>query len=178
MEPPRATAAKERKASVVASIQRIVACTQQSANGKRSYNVTEAAMTQFDLNIQTVQQIYAAFGKGDLPALTERLSSDAEFSFEGGSAQVPWHGPWRGSEQIGRVFAALSEHVAFEAFEPLAFAAGVDIVAVRLHLRYRVVRTGRRVDEHQVHWWTLRDGKVHTLTHFEDTAQVLAANPP
>jgi ketosteroid isomerase-like protein len=89
---------------------------------------------------------------------------------------VPWHGPWRGAEQIGRFFATISENVDFEAFEPLAFAAGPDVVAVRLHLRYRIRKTGRFVDEHQVHWWTLRGDQVNALTHFEDTAQVLASN--
>lgn len=135
----------------------------------------EASMSQFDRNIQLIQNIYAAFGKGDFPAIAARLTADAEFSFEGGSAKVPWHGPWRGSEQVARFFAAISENVEFESFDPLSFAAGTDVVAVRLHLRYRVRRTARIVDENQVHWWTLKDDKVRALTHFEDTAQVLAA---
>jgi uncharacterized protein len=132
-------------------------------------------MTNFYDNVQLVQQIYAAFGKGDVATIAQHLAPDATFSFEGGSGEVPWHGPWRGSEEVSRFFAAIAANVEFEAFEPLAFTAGPDNVAVRLHLRYRVRSTDRRVDEQQVHWWTLTDGKVHTLTHFEDTAQVLAA---
>jgi len=132
-------------------------------------------MSNQDPNLQTIQSIYAAFGKGDVPAILSMLSPDAEFAFAGGSAEVPWHGPWRGPAGITRFFSAIGESVEFKTFEPLGFAAGADTVAVRLHLVYKVRGSSRVVDEHQVHWWTFRDGKVTTLTHFEDTAQVIAA---
>lgn len=132
-------------------------------------------MSHSDQLIRTIQTIYAAFGKGDVPAILENVTGDAEFSFAGGVGEVPWHGPWRGPDGIRRFFGAISEGVEFQAFEPLSFAAGPDVVAVRLQLAYRVRRSQRTVDEHQVHWWTFRDGKVASLTHFEDTAQVIAA---
>ena len=132
-------------------------------------------MSQSNPHLQTIQAIYTAFGKGDVPAILAHVAADAEFSFAGGSADVPWHGPWRGHDGIQRFFASIGEGVEFKTFEPLGFAAGTDTVAVRLHLVYQVRRSGRVVDEHQVHWWTLRDGKIKTLTHFEDTAQVVAA---
>lgn len=132
-------------------------------------------MSQSNSQVQTIQAIYAAFGKGDVPTILAHLSADAEFSFAGGSRDVPWHGPWRCQEGVQRFFSAIAEGVEFKTFEPMSFAAGSDAVAVRLHLVYQVRRTGRLVDEQQVHWWTLRDGKVTSLTHFEDTAQVIAA---
>ena len=132
-------------------------------------------MSQSSSDIQTIQAIYSAFGKGDVPAILASLAPDAEFSFAGGSPNVPWHGPWRGPEGIQRFFTAMGEGVEFKTFEPLDFAAGTDTVAVRLHLVYEVRRSKRVVDEHQVHWWVLRNGKVIALTHFEDTAQVVAA---
>jgi ketosteroid isomerase-like protein len=125
--------------------------------------------------LQTIQAIYTAFGKGDVPAILAHVTPDAEFSFAGGSPDVPWHGPWRGADGITRFFAEVGQGVEFQTFEPLGFATGEGTVAVRLHLVYRLRRSGRTVDEHQVHWWTLRDGKVASLTHFEDTAQVIAA---
>jgi ketosteroid isomerase-like protein len=125
--------------------------------------------------MQTIQAVYSAFGQADVPSILAKLASDVEFSFAGGLREVPWHGPWRGHDGAARFFGALAEAVEFKTFEPLAFAAGTDSVAVRLRLVYQVRRTGRVVDEHQVHWWTLRDGKITSLTHFEDTAQVGAA---
>ncbi len=132
-------------------------------------------MSNPDSNVQIVQAIYAAFGKGDVAAILARVTDEAEFSFEGGSSEVPWHGPFRGHDGLRRFFGSIAEEVEFQSFEPLAFAAGPDVVAARLHLRYRVRRTGRTVDENQVHWWSVKGGKVVGLVHFEDTAQVLAA---
>jgi ketosteroid isomerase-like protein len=133
------------------------------------------SMSQFNSQLQTIHAIYTAFGKADVPAILTHVSGDAQFSFAGGSKDVPWHGPWRGHADIQRFFTALGEGVEFQTFEPLSFAEGSDAVAVRLHLVYKVRGSGRVVDEHQVHWWSLRDGKVVGLTHFEDTAQVIAA---
>ncbi len=132
-------------------------------------------MSHPDHDIRTIQTIYAAFGKGDVPGILAQVTTDAEFAFAGASKEVPWHGPWRGHAGIGTFFGAIAEGVEFRVFEPLGFTAGGDAVAVRLRLTYQVRRTGRVVDEHQIHWWTLRDGKVSAMIHFEDTAQVIAA---
>jgi ketosteroid isomerase-like protein len=44
---------------------------------------------------------------------------------------------------------------------------------VRLRVAYRVKRTGRRVDEEQVQWWSFDDaGRIAGLRHYEDTASV------
>jgi ketosteroid isomerase-like protein len=65
--------------------------------------------------------------------------------------------------------------VTLHAFEPHGFiASGADVVA-HLRLAYTVKKTGRRVDEEQLQWWSLADGRVTRLRHFEDTAQVIAA---
>ena len=125
--------------------------------------------------ITTIQEVYAAFARGDVPAILSRSTGDVEFTFAGASPTVPWHGPWRGHDGLVGFFTRIAERVTFDEFAPLAFTAGGDAVAVRLRLRYRVNATGRAVDEEQVHWWTLRDGRVSGLTHFEDTAQVIAA---
>ena len=42
-------------------------------------------------------------------------------------------------------------------------------------MQYVVKHTKKRVDQEQLHWWTVRDGKIDRLRHFEDTAQVIAA---
>jgi uncharacterized protein len=131
---------------------------------------------EIDRNVQTIQTVYAAFGRGDVPAILARLAPDARFAFAGGAPEVPWHGPWQGAAAITRFFGVLAEAVELQAFEPLAFAASPDAVAVRLHLRYVVRATGKTVDEQQVQWWTIRDGRISELVHFEDTAQVVAAS--
>jgi uncharacterized protein len=126
-------------------------------------------------NVQTIQTIYGAFARGDVPAILALCTPEAEFAFEGGTPAVPWHGPWRGHAAIGRFFGVLAETVDFQAFEPRDFAASASAVAVLVRLRYQVRSTGKVVDELQVHWWSMREGKVTALRHHEDTAQVIAA---
>jgi len=67
----------------------------------------------------------------------------------------------------------MGEHLAFEAFEPRAFVAVGRDVVVKLRVAYTVKRTGRRVDEEQVQWWSFDDaGRIAGLRHYEDTAAV------
>ena len=126
-------------------------------------------------NVVLVRRIYEAFGGGDIPSILALCTPDVEFSFEGGRPEIPWHGPWRGQAAVARFFTHIGEAVQFQAFEPRHFAASPSEVAVLVHLRYLVRATDRIVDQLQVHWWSLRDGKVSALRHHEDTAQVLAA---
>lgn len=66
--------------------------------------------------------------------------------------------------------------LAFEAFEPRAFVTDARSVVVKLRVAYLVRKTGRRVDEEQVQWWTFDDGgRITGLRHYEDTAAVQAA---
>ncbi len=60
----------------------------------------------------------------------------------------------------------------------LAWVASDEIVAVRRRVRFRVKPTGKMVDQRQVHWWSMRAGKITGLVHFEDTRQVSAACRP
>jgi len=126
-------------------------------------------------NVQSIQTLYEAFGRGDVPTILGLCAPSAEFSFEGASPAVPWHGPWKGHAGIGGFFSVLAEAVEFQGFEPRHFASSASEVAVLVHLRYKVRSTAKVVDQLQVHWWSLIDGKVAALRHHEDTAQVLAA---
>ena len=132
-------------------------------------------MSDTDTNVQTIQTIYAAFGRGDVPAILERCSDDAVVGFEGASPLVPWHGPWRGRSEIARFFETIGREVDFQAFEPRHVLGGASEVAVLVHLRYVVRATKKIVDELQVHWWSLQAGRVKALCHHEDTAQVISA---
>ncbi|HEY3118092.1 MAG TPA: nuclear transport factor 2 family protein [Chloroflexota bacterium] len=126
-------------------------------------------------NLKTVQEIYGAFGRGDVPAILERVTDDTEWGFNVGSSDVPWHGTFRGKQDLPRFFGAFVENVDLEAFEPRAFMDFESHVVVHLKLAYTVKKTGKKVSEEQLQWWTLEGGKVSRLMHYEDTAQVVQA---
>jgi ketosteroid isomerase-like protein len=131
--------------------------------------------SQSTRNTELIQRIYAAFGKGDVATVLDGFAADGVVSFEGASPEVPWHATVQGTAQIPRFFAALAAAVEFEIFDPHGWVANDDTVAVQLHLRYRVKKTGKLIDQQQVHWWSIRDGKATRVHHFDDTQQVVAA---
>jgi ketosteroid isomerase-like protein len=49
-------------------------------------------------------------------------------------------------------------------------------VVVKVRVAYRVKRTGARVDQEQVQWWSFDEaGRIASLRHYEDTAAVRSA---
>lgn len=57
---------------------------------------------------QTVRSIYAAFERGDIPAVFERLDPEVEIRQ---SEEMPWGGVYRGCEGAAAFFGALAEHI-------------------------------------------------------------------
>jgi len=132
-------------------------------------------MTTNDADVKVIQEIYAAFGRGDVPAVLARMKEGARWDFNVTHSDVPWHVPVAGPAEIQKFLGTFMESVALEAFEPRQFIASGGEVIAHLHLAYTVKKTGRRVDEEQLQWWSLSEGRITRLRHFEDTAQVLAA---
>ena len=126
-----------------------------------------------EANKKTIEAVYAAFGRGDIPFIMQRVSDGTRWDFSVGKSDVPWHAPVASKAELPRFFQAMGENLAFEAFEPRAFIAQGRSVVVKLHVAYTVKRTGRRVDEEQVQWWSFDDaGRIVELRHYEDTAAV------
>jgi len=128
-----------------------------------------------ETNVQLIETVYAAFGRGDVPFIASKVRPEARWDFNVTSSDVPWHVPVSGPAEVPKFLAAFAGNVELEAFEPRQMIAAGDEVIVNIRIAYTVKRTGRRVDEEQLHWWTVRDGKIARLRHFEDTAQVMAA---
>jgi hypothetical protein len=126
-------------------------------------------------NTALIQEIYAAFARGDAPFIAANVGPEAVWDFNVGDSAVPWHAPVTGPTGVPKFLAAFVEHVQLEAFDPKRFIAIDEDVIAHIRIAYVVKRTGRRVEQEQLHWWTVRDGKIARLRHFEDTAQVVAA---
>jgi ketosteroid isomerase-like protein len=128
-----------------------------------------------DANVSLIQSIFAAFGRGDAAFIAQNTAEGARWDFNVGDSPVPWHQPVVGPKEVPSFLNAFGSNIELEVFEPRQFIASGDNVIVHLGLAYTIKRTGKRVREEQLQWWTVRDGKVAGLRHFEDTAQVIAA---
>lgn len=125
-------------------------------------------------NVQTVQKIYEAFGRGDIPALLNLLDPQSELHFEG-TAEVPWAGLRRGRDGWMAFFQAVGTNLDEVTVNMAPFAAQGDRVVAAGRYTGRVRSTGKRIDSPLVHLWTLRDGLVVRCDELTNTAAEAAA---
>jgi ketosteroid isomerase-like protein len=126
-------------------------------------------------SLRVVREIYDAVAQGDVEAIAARHHPSARWEFNAAARDVPWYAPATGAAQIQALLSTFSGNVTIHAFEARRFIAQATNVFVEVRVSYTVTKTGRRVDETQLNWWTLEGGLVTGLRHFEDTAQVTAA---
>ena len=128
--------------------------------------------------LHTVQQIYAAFARGDIPAIVDLLDDDVQWeTWTSNSAQavgVPWlragtgkAAAWRFFEEIGRW--------KFEDFQVLGLMASESQVAAEAMVD-AIVPGGKRLRDEEMHLWNVNAaGKVTRFRHYADTAKHIEA---
>jgi ketosteroid isomerase-like protein len=131
-------------------------------------------------NTPTVQDIYAAFGRGDVPAILERLADDVRWDHlpDGGGAarhDVPWLQPRTGRDDVAGFFAALGGLEIHDLTPTGIFEAG-DTVVVLLDEDATVKATGERFRDKTAHVWTFDpEGRVVEFRHVADTVKHVEA---
>jgi steroid delta-isomerase-like uncharacterized protein len=129
-------------------------------------------------NVQVVQQMFAAFGEQNLPAVLDTLGEDVYWQSpvtRAVSKEISWARPRHGREQVATFFKELFEGVQPERLEPLQFTAQGDRVIVEGKNRGTVRSTGKNYEHDWVMVFTVRNGKIAKLKHYYDTADILVA---
>ena len=121
-------------------------------------------------NVETEKEIYAAFGRGEIDAILDRLDKNVEWETTTSVEGVPWHQPRRGRENVRGFFEALSP-LQFNRFDPNTFFETGDKVFVLVDMDitsqgkpYLFPLEGRL-------WQFNAAGKVVKHDHVTDTAQ-------
>jgi ketosteroid isomerase-like protein len=125
-------------------------------------------------NLQAVQNIFAAFGRGDLAGMLASLADDVEWIIKGPGV-VPYFGEWRGHAGVTDFVTQIGTSVEFERFEPQEFIAKDERVVVIGSERGRVRATGRTFDNDWSIVFTIHDGKVTRVRIYDNTAAVAEA---
>lgn len=120
-------------------------------------------------SIETVKEIYAAFGRGDVPAVLERVADHVDWEFVG-SASLPYAGRRRNHAEVAAFFAAISQADEIHVFEPREFIDGGEHVTVLGWEQSKALDTGHEFSSEWAHVFTLRDGKVTRWRGFFNTA--------
>ena len=120
--------------------------------------------------LATVQSLYAAFAKGDVPAVLGCLAADIAWTeAEGFPYGGTYHGP---AAVLDGVFMKLGmEWDGFAAVPGEFIDAGDTVVVLGIYSgRYRA--TGKSFQAHFAHVWKMRDGQAYRFTKYTDTLKV------
>ena len=128
-----------------------------------------------ETNAQTVQAIYDAFKRGDIPTLLSMLTDDVEWFVGGPASVIPYAGARRGREQVKQFFQTLGETLEFKEFNLQELIAQGDKVVAIGNDRRMVKATNRIAENRWAMVWTLRDGKGSSFYPYEDTAAIVDA---
>jgi ketosteroid isomerase-like protein len=127
-------------------------------------------------NVELVQKAYAAFGRGDVPALLQMLSEDVDWEgVYGAAGKVPMGGRRRGREEVRQFFASLDEHVVFDRFEPREFVAQGDHVIALGSYASRVKANGNAIQLDWAMHFRVRNGAISFFREYTDSATLIAA---
>lgn len=131
--------------------------------------------------LDTVRQIYAAFGRGDVPAILALMSDDVRWEawadHAGQRAGVPWLLPRHGTAGVAEFFQLIGQFTIHE-FQVLSLMANDRQVAAEFVID-ATPPGGQRYRDEEMHLWTCdAAGRVTRLRHYADTAKHIAAAAP
>jgi uncharacterized protein len=116
-------------------------------------------------NTTVVQEAYAAFGRGDIPALLDLLDDDVEWT---SPRTLPQGGEYHGKAEVVRFFEAVGA-----AWDPLGLEVksiseagnGLVVGIVRLD---GMLRAGKPSGYGSVHLFDVRNGKITRFREYTD----------
>jgi ketosteroid isomerase-like protein len=121
-------------------------------------------------NVGIVQDVYAAFGRGDLDGLIALLDSQVSWRTPG-PPDLPSAGIRHGVDAVRNFFGILLSTFEITDFTPTDFLAQGDKVVVLGTSLERVRATGTAIEFRWVHIFTVRNGRI---VAFEEPADVSA----
>ena len=126
-------------------------------------------------NTKVVQEAYAAFGRGDVQGILDRLEDGIVWQgVYGAASNVPMAGDRRGKTAVAEFFKLVATHVNFSRFEPKEFVASGDKVVTLGHYTAKT-SANKEFDSDFAMVFTLRNGKIARFQEFLNTAALNAA---
>ena len=122
-------------------------------------------------NVKTVESLYAAFAKGDIPTVLGALDPQVEWS-EAENFIYADGNPYVGPEAVlqGVFMRIVSDWDGF-AVSPTGVLDAGDNAIGHGHYSGTHKKTGKQVRAQFAHFFTFRDGKIVKFQQYTDTAQ-------
>jgi uncharacterized protein len=134
--------------------------------------VTAFAQSDVDANLDTVRTGYAAFARGDIPAVLALFAEDAQWY---APDELPTGGTYHGPAGIAAFFSGLPAHYEELHVRPERFLGAGERVVVEG--RHTGTIAGTRFDVGFVHVWTLEGGLATGFREYMDSGKLLPLFP-
>lgn len=132
-------------------------------------------MTEQNEKVRVVQELYAAFGRGDMPGLLELLDENVDWHFNGRPQDIPFAGHWHGRAKMMDFFRTVVETCDVLEFGPNELLVFDNRVLALGHERVRAKATGREFETDWAHLFTVEESHIARLREFYDTATMAEA---
>ena len=126
-------------------------------------------------NTTIVQDLYAAFGRGDIQAVVDGCVADVTWGIVGRQEDLPMLGIRTGRAGVAEFFKTMHDLQDITEFEPKTFMAAEDKVLVWGRYRWIMRNNGCPGEIEWLHIFTIRDGRTVTWRGHNDTAHLVAA---
>jgi hypothetical protein len=104
-------------------------------------------------NLEKVQDMYKAFGEGDVPRILSYLSPSVEWEYGVNSTDVPWLQPRRGPGEVAKFFESLAA-VELHRFAVKHIVGSGDLIIALVDVEATVKATRRRfAEDDETHIW-------------------------
>jgi ketosteroid isomerase-like protein len=122
----------------------------------------------------TVQELYAAFSRGDLAAILAKLSDDVVWESEG-PAVISSSGIRHGKAEAQGFFEGLNNDFTDHQLTITDYVGSGDTVMTLGRYTATAKASGRKVDTPTAHYWKFREGKVVRYVGLSNTAAAIEA---
>lgn len=126
-------------------------------------------------NLTLIQDLYGAFGRGDLPAVLDALTPDVTWGMVGRTEDFPMAGIRNGKAGAAEFFKVMHEVKDMTNFHIDRFLAAEDVVFAWGGYDWTMRRNCVQGKSEFLHVYTLRDGKILSWRGHQDTAKLAAA---
>ena len=123
-------------------------------------------------NADTVQDIYEAFGRGDVSAILDKLDDSVEWETQAPVSGVPWLQSRRGKANVAGFFESLAP-LKITRFEPHTFFDGGNKIFVLIAFEATNQLKNYSFPNNGHLWQFNSAGKVIRYDHITDTAQMI-----
>ncbi|MFO1186787.1 MAG: nuclear transport factor 2 family protein [Alphaproteobacteria bacterium] len=83
-------------------------------------------------NAKLIAEVYAAFGRGDIPAILAKIADNAEWNGPA-NKELPYAGSYKGSSGAAKFFDKIASHLRVTAWEPKSdLASGDEVMTMGL----------------------------------------------